>query len=215
APELGVQTDRPYTLIAHVIVRGAKDNTKKGGMRKNLRERKKRRREEKSRRERQERRYEEEYYEERRGRRCNESPRQRDTKGFQRDPMDTLKCRIPPFEGDGDVEAYLDREIKVDQVLACFDYDDYEKICAGMVEPVLKGDIIRDEKARIYVSRSHMFVPASCARGLCNKLQCMYQGSKSIEEYHRDMEVAVLRANVLEFNETTMAYFLHELNKDI
>ncbi|RDX60677.1 hypothetical protein CR513_61159, partial [Mucuna pruriens] len=37
----------------------------------------------------------------------------------------------------------------------------------------------------------------------------MYQGSKNVEEYYRDMEVALMRANVLEFNEATMARFLH------
>ncbi|RDX92773.1 hypothetical protein CR513_25048, partial [Mucuna pruriens] len=30
-------------------------------------------------------------------------------------------------------------------------------------------------------------------------------GSKSVEEYHRDMEVTLTRANVLESSETTMA----------
>ncbi|RDY09786.1 hypothetical protein CR513_05797, partial [Mucuna pruriens] len=40
-------------------------------------------------------------------------------------------------------------------------------------------------------------------------------GSKSLEEYHKDMEVALIRANMLESNEAIMAHFLHELNKDI
>ncbi|RDX98004.1 hypothetical protein CR513_19137, partial [Mucuna pruriens] len=53
------------------------------------------------------------------------------------------------------------------------------------------------------------FALASYARDLYNKLQRMYQGSKSIEEYFKEMEVALMRANVLEFNEATMARFLH------
>ncbi|RDY05367.1 hypothetical protein CR513_10805, partial [Mucuna pruriens] len=59
------------------------------------------------------------------------------------------------------------------------------------------------------------FVQASYARDLYNRVQCMYQQSKSVEDYHMDMEVALIRANVLESNETTMAHFLHELNIDI
>ncbi|RDY02370.1 hypothetical protein CR513_14181, partial [Mucuna pruriens] len=59
------------------------------------------------------------------------------------------------------------------------------------------------------------FVPALYARDLYNKLQCMYEGSKSVEEYHRDMEVAHTRGNVLESNKVTMTCFLHELNRDI
>ncbi|RDY00274.1 hypothetical protein CR513_16563, partial [Mucuna pruriens] len=68
--------------------------------------------------------------------------------------MDPLKCHIPPFDGTGDVETYLDWEMKVDQ------------------------------------------------------------DSKSIEEYHRDMEVALSRTNVLESNEAIMTRFLHGLNRD-
>ncbi|RDX92735.1 hypothetical protein CR513_25091, partial [Mucuna pruriens] len=49
------------------------------------------------------------------------------------------------------------------------------------------------------------FVPTSYLRDLYNKLQRMYQGSKSVKEYHKDMES----------NEETMARFLHGLNKDI
>ncbi|RDX97906.1 hypothetical protein CR513_19256, partial [Mucuna pruriens] len=43
----------------------------------------------------------------------------------------------------------------------------------------------------------------------------MYHCSKSVEEYHKDMEVALSRTNVLESNEATMARFLHGLNQDI
>ncbi|RDX74504.1 hypothetical protein CR513_45744, partial [Mucuna pruriens] len=37
-------------------------------------------------------------------------------------------------------------------------------------------------------------------------------GSKSVEEYHRDMEVALTRANLLESSEAIMTQFLHGLN---
>ncbi|RDY11584.1 hypothetical protein CR513_03734, partial [Mucuna pruriens] len=60
------------------------------------------------------------------------------------------------------------------------------------------------------------FISTSYTRDLYNKLQCIYQGSKSVkEEYHMDMEVALTRANVRESNETTMTRFLHGLNRDI
>ncbi|RDX93800.1 hypothetical protein CR513_23888, partial [Mucuna pruriens] len=49
------------------------------------------------------------------------------------------------------------------------------------------------------------FEPGSYAQDLYNKFQRMYQGSKIMEEYHKDTEVALLRANVLESNEATMA----------
>ncbi|RDY09285.1 hypothetical protein CR513_06359, partial [Mucuna pruriens] len=40
-------------------------------------------------------------------------------------PLDAFKCRIPPFARDGDVEAFLDWEMKVDQVLDYFNYHDF------------------------------------------------------------------------------------------
>ncbi|RDX84988.1 hypothetical protein CR513_33891, partial [Mucuna pruriens] len=72
-------------------------------------------------------------------------------------------------------------------MLVCFDYDDYEKV---RVVTILCED-------------------------LYNRLKCMYQGSKNVKEYHGDIEVALMRANVLESNEATMAHFLHGLNRDI
>ncbi|RDY06078.1 hypothetical protein CR513_09991, partial [Mucuna pruriens] len=62
--------------------------------------------------------------------------------------------------------------------------------------------------------KSH-FVPALYARDLYNRLQRMYQGSKSIEDYHVDIQVTLTRASVLESNKATIACFLHKLNRDI
>ncbi|GKV06979.1 hypothetical protein SLEP1_g18793 [Rubroshorea leprosula] len=41
------------------------------------------------------------------------------------------------------------------------------------------------------------------------------QGSKSIKDYHKEMEIAMVRANVEEDREVNMAQFLHGLNHDI
>lgn len=41
------------------------------------------------------------------------------------------------------------------------------------------------------------------------------QGSKSIEEYYKEMEVVMIRANVEEDSKATMARFLNCLNKEI
>ncbi|RDX77586.1 hypothetical protein CR513_42264, partial [Mucuna pruriens] len=41
------------------------------------------------------------------------------------------------------------------------------------------------------------------------------QGSKSIEEYYKDIKVALMRANALESNEATMPQFLHGLNREL
>ncbi|RDX81494.1 putative mitochondrial protein, partial [Mucuna pruriens] len=109
-------------------------------------------------------------------------------------------------DGKGDVESYLDWEIKVDQALAYFDYHDYEKalvwgnqFCKEIREGRRRhADTCVDLKRELRSS----FVLASYAKDL---------GPKA----WRDIEVALTRANVLEFNEATKAHFLHGLNRDI
>ncbi|RDX88940.1 hypothetical protein CR513_29396, partial [Mucuna pruriens] len=53
------------------------------------------------------------------------------------------------------------------------------------------------------------FVPPSYARDLHNKLQRLYQGSKSVEEYHKEMKMNLIRAQIRESEEAILARFLH------
>ena len=46
-------------------------------------------------------------------------------------------------------------------------------------------------------------------------LHSLTQGSKSVENYQKEMEIAMIRANVEEDREDTMARFLIGLNKEI
>jgi len=59
------------------------------------------------------------------------------------------------------------------------------------------------------------FVPFHFHRDLHNKLQRLIHDSKSVYEYHKEMEVALVRANINEEWEATMARFLHGLSSDI
>ncbi|GKV10964.1 hypothetical protein SLEP1_g22259 [Rubroshorea leprosula] len=59
------------------------------------------------------------------------------------------------------------------------------------------------------------FVSSHYDRDLYQRLQCLTQWSKSVEDYHKEMEIAMLRANVEDDIEATMAQFLHGLNHDI
>ena len=60
----------------------------------------------------------------------------------------------------------------------------------------------RDEVKRIMRRR---FVPSHYQRDLYNKLQNLVQGSKSVEDYWQSMEIAMIRANIDEDREATMA----------
>jgi len=59
------------------------------------------------------------------------------------------------------------------------------------------------------------FVPNHYYRDLYLKLQGLNQGYKTADEYHKEMEIAMIRANVVEDREATMARFLNGLNQDI
>ena len=59
------------------------------------------------------------------------------------------------------------------------------------------------------------FVHSHYYRELYQKLQNLYQGSMSVEDYYTEMEVAMIRANVVEDREATMVRFLGGLNREI
>ena len=59
------------------------------------------------------------------------------------------------------------------------------------------------------------FVPIHYYRDLYQKLQSLTQGYRSVDDYHKEMEIAMIRANVEEDREDTMARFLNGLNQDI
>jgi len=59
------------------------------------------------------------------------------------------------------------------------------------------------------------FVPSHYYRDLHQKLQNLTQGSRSVEDYYKEMKVAMIRANVVEDREATMTKFLSGLNREI
>ncbi|KAF7833054.1 Transposon Ty3-I Gag-Pol polyprotein [Senna tora] len=59
------------------------------------------------------------------------------------------------------------------------------------------------------------FIPSHYYRELYQRLQNIAQGSNCVEEYYKKMELYMIRANVQEDREATMAQFLNRLNKEI
>jgi hypothetical protein len=59
------------------------------------------------------------------------------------------------------------------------------------------------------------FVPSHYYRDLYHKLHNLTLGSRSVEDFHNEMEVAMIRANVEEDRAALMARFLSGLNRDI
>ena len=59
------------------------------------------------------------------------------------------------------------------------------------------------------------FVPTYYTRDLFKMLLPLKQGTKTVEEYYQEMEIAMIRANVKEDDVHPMARFLNGLNHPI
>ena len=166
----------------------------------------------------------------RRGRR-GRGPR-RNIRG--RDEVDrnfgNIKMKIPSFQGRNDPEVYLEWEKKVELIFDCHNYSEEKKVKLAVIEftdyAIIWWDQLTTNRRRNLERRVETwgelkalmrkrFIPNHYYRDLYQKLQSLTQGSRSVEEYHKEMEVAMIRANVEEDREATMARFLNGLNRDI
>ena len=59
------------------------------------------------------------------------------------------------------------------------------------------------------------FVPSHYHRLLHQRLQSLSRESRSMEDYYKEMEMLMMRLNMNEGREATMATFLGGLNRDI
>ncbi|KAL5581667.1 hypothetical protein UlMin_014109 [Ulmus minor] len=144
--------------------------------------------------------------------------------------LGNIKIKIPSFQGKNDPEAYLEWETKMEMVFDCHNYSEIKKVKLEVIEftdyAIVWWDQLLINRRRNreppvdtweemkMLMRKH-FVPSHYYRGLYQKLQRLIQGSKSVDEYYKEMEVAMIRANVEEDREATMARFLHGLNREI
>ena len=129
---------------------------------------------------------------------------------------------MPKFDGGSDPEAYLTWELKVDKnfhvhnyseqkkiVMAALEFDGYALIWweqmlndreeAGQGEVHSWAEMKREMRAR--------FVPKHYSRDLFDKLQNLKQGSLNVDEYYKEIEKAMIRANVYEDEEQSICTF--------
>jgi hypothetical protein len=77
----------------------------------------------------------------------------------------------------------------------------------------MRSDPFRLRGMKVLMRRR--FVPNHYYKDLYLKLQGLNQGYKTVDEYHKEMEITMIRANVVEDKEATMARFFNWLNRDI
>ena len=144
--------------------------------------------------------------------------------------MGSIKMKIPSFQGKNDPEVYLEWEKKVEFIFDCHNYPEAKKVKLAAIEfsdyAIVWWDQMlisrRRNRERSIDSWEEMktvmrrrFVPSHYYRELFNKLQRLSQGNHSVEDYYQEMEVAMIRANIEEDREATMARFLAGLNQEI
>jgi hypothetical protein len=141
-----------------------------------------------------------------------------------------IKMKIPSFQGRSDPEAYLEWEKKMEFVFDCHNYSETKKVKLAVIEfseyAITWWDQLVTNRRRnrerpidtweeMKVVMRKRFVPSYYYRELYKKLQGLRQGSRSVEDYYKEMEIAMIRANVEEDREATMARFLLGLNREI
>ncbi|KAI4320605.1 hypothetical protein MLD38_034066 [Melastoma candidum] len=144
--------------------------------------------------------------------------------------LGSIKLTIPPFQGKNDPDKYIEWERKVELVFDCHNYSEEKKVKLAAVAftdyAIVWWDQLMVTKRRnrerpinnwedMKAVMRRRFVPSHYYRDLHLKLQSLKQGTNSVEEYHKEMEIAMIRANVEEDREATMARFICGLNREI
>ncbi|XP_031392264.1 uncharacterized protein LOC116204315 [Punica granatum] len=105
--------------------------------------------------------------------------------------MGSIKLTIPPFQGKSDPDVYIEWERKVELVFYCRNYSEEKKVKLAAVAFTDYAIVWWDQ------------------------LTNLKQGFKNVEEYYKEMEIAMISANVEEDREATMARFISGLNREI
>ncbi|KAH0720213.1 hypothetical protein KY290_023060 [Solanum tuberosum] len=146
------------------------------------------------------------------------------------DNINSIKMKMPSFKGTRDPDLYLDWERRVEAIFDCHNYSEGKKVKLVVVEfsdyaaswwKKLARDRLQEELPPIAtwaemkrVMRKR-FIPSYFQRDLQSCLQRLKQGSMSVDEYFKSMDMAMIQANCMEEEEATIARFLNGLNTEI
>ena len=114
---------------------------------------------------------------------------------------------MPKFTGSNDPEEYISWALKVDKIFRLHNYEEEKKIAMASLEfqdyvliwweQVIERQAARGEPpittwAQMKDVMRACFVPTYYNRDLFKKLQQLKQGTKSVEEYYKEMEIAMI-----------------------
>ena len=147
--------------------------------------------------------------------------RHKEVRNREDNNLGSIKMKIQSFQGKNDPEAYLEWERKVELVFYCHNYSENKKVKLAVMEfsnyaivwwDQLVLNMRRNRKPAVEtweemkrVMRKR-FVSTYYYWELYNKLQNVRQGNRSVEEYYKEMKVAMARENIEEDREATMQW---------
>ncbi|KAL5134120.1 hypothetical protein HKD37_03G007353 [Glycine soja] len=141
-----------------------------------------------------------------------------------------VNISLPYFHGKDNVEAYLDWEMKVEQLFACHHISEERKVPLATLsfqgyalywwtslvrERRIHGDPPVEYWNDLKNALRKRHIPSYYERELMDKLQRLRQGSMSVEEYRQQMELLLLRAGLREEERTSIARFLSGLSIEV
>ncbi|KAK1682632.1 hypothetical protein QYE76_043480 [Lolium multiflorum] len=133
------------------------------------------------------------------------------------------------MKGEDDAEAYLSWALKVDKIFRIHNYSGAKKVAMASLEFEDYTNTwweqvvtLREEKGEPPIDTweemeemQARFVPTHYKTDLFNKLQKLKQGTKTVEEFYKEMELTMMRANIQESENQTIARFFNGLNYPI
>lgn len=145
---------------------------------------------------------------------CNQRPRRaREERDLMVENLGGYKMKVPPFHGKNDPDAYLDWEKKMELVFNCQNYADVNRVKVAATEFYdyalswwdqivttrrRQGEYLIETWQGLKLLMRRRFVPSHYHRELHSKLRKLVQGTRSVEDYYQEMEVLMLRANIME-----------------
>lgn len=144
--------------------------------------------------------------------------------------LKTITLKILAFQGKNDPENYLELEKKMEWIFKCHNYQKHKKFKLALMgftdHTIMWQDQLVTNHKRNYKRQVNtwdemkslmgkIFVPSHYYRELYKRLQSLSQGIKSVDEYFKEMKLAMIRANIEEDKEATIARFMNGLNYDI
>ncbi|KAK1692663.1 hypothetical protein QYE76_009360 [Lolium multiflorum] len=134
------------------------------------------------------------------------------------------------FKGEDNAEAYFSWALKVEKIfhihnysgakkvgMASLEFEDYASTWWEQVVTLREeeGEAPIDTWEEMNEEMQARFVPAHYMTELFNKLQKLKQGTKTVEELYKEMELTMMRANIQESENQTIARFFNGLNYPI